>query len=85
VVLRDTVLNLSDFFLCGSDNGLIIVVIKQSVYLIKGLSGMVIFLDDLLARFTLVMLSLQFTIRLKLFVYLLCVYFQSFYKLWGIG
>lgn len=68
-------LNLPDFFFSGSDHGLKIVIVKKSVDLIEGLGGMIVFFYDLLAGFAFVMFALQFTLRLELFFYLLCVDF----------
>jgi hypothetical protein len=46
---------------------------------------MIVFFNDFLTGFAFVMLALQFAFRLELFFYFLCVYFQSFYQLRGLG
>jgi hypothetical protein len=59
IILRGSVFDFLGFLLRRSHYGLIIIGIKQGVYLIESLRGMVIFLDDLLTALAFVMFSLE--------------------------
>ena len=58
VILWGTVFNLSDFFIGGFYNGLIIIGVEESINLIKSLCGIIIFFDDFLTGLAFVVFAL---------------------------